>query len=129
MYGIIYFIKMSDAEYLKEKNFQLIGLVKSKEYIESGVGAVVLDLKESNYERYYPKRDGRQRFFCRITENEAYLILEGINDIEIKDSIVVNGQNIEVYRDKKLIRAHKIFIPIPIPMLSKIFRDKTHYVR
>ncbi|WP_394973702.1 hypothetical protein [uncultured Croceitalea sp.] len=121
LFIVIGFIKQSDKKYLEKKNFQLIGVVVNKNYIESGVGSVVLNLTKSNYMEYNPDNDNRRRYFCKISNDRAYIIIEGINTISIGDTIKIDETRISLYRDKELVKSSNIFIPIPFPLSSKIF--------
>ncbi len=92
-------------------NFDVIlsGIVLSKDSVGQAYGKILIKKSYSNYSNYDP-RDTLRNFICVIRENQAEIIMGHINEVQLNDSVSIDGKNnsFRIYRKFELIKSFEI---------------------
>ena len=97
-----YFKSNENQEKIKSYNLNLSGIIIKKQNFTYGhsYGYVTIDIKNSNYD-YFDSRGKEDDYFFIIKEKKCLLLLSGMGEVLIGDSIVVKSDKYDVYRDRK----------------------------
>lgn len=107
----------TDSKEIASYNLQLSGKIIGKKSFKSGhdFGFVLIDLKKANYEDFDP-RSKKGNYFFIVKGKKCLLVLSGLSEIKINDSINVNKDKYDIIRDGKNV--HK---DLNLVILDRIF--------
>lgn len=105
------------AKEIASYNLELSGKIIEKEDFFSGhdYGFVLIDLKKANYEDFDP-RGKKDEYFFIIKDKKCLLVLSGLSEIKINDSITVSKNKYDIIRDGK-----NVYKDLNLVMFSPMF--------
>lgn len=109
------FIKADkDRVVIENLNLELRGkIIKKKQFVYGhSYGFVLIDDIISNYKEFDPRIDNKEYLFI-IKNKKCTLILSGLRQIEVGDSIVINKQKYNLYRNNKIILKNSELLLLP----------------
>lgn len=104
---------------LKEIGLELTGIITDKKLLKYGhdFGYAGIDVHNSNYSDYDPRRKGESYFFI-IHKNRCALLIPGISQVEIGDSIAVKVDKFSIFRNNKTIKENSNLTILPSLLLD-----------
>lgn len=106
---------------LKEVGLELTGIITDKKELRYGhdFGYVRIDVHNSNYSDYDPRRKDETYFFI-IRRSRCALLIPGISQVEIGDSIAVKVDKFSIFRNNKTIKENSNLTIIPSLLLDDL---------
>lgn len=101
----------ANEEYFNNWNIQFSGTVTEKKEVFSDGGILCLDINSTNID-FYDKRNSVKYYYCVIKNGKAELVEGGFNEINIGDSIVVDGKMEKIFhfRNSILLKKRKLYV-------------------
>lgn len=96
---------IKEQEYISSYNLKFSGIIKKKMNLSYGhdFGYALIEMVNPNLNDVDPRKQNENYFFV-IRNGKCVLLIPGVSDIEIGDSIVVNENRYSSYRENIKIR-------------------------
>lgn len=110
-----YFESIENKKKIIAYDLKLSGIIIKKQIFTYGhdYGYVTIDIKSSNY-KFFDSRGKDDDYFFIVKEKKCLLLLSGMSEILIGDSIVVNMDKYDVYRNKKEYLKDEGLVLLPV---------------